>query len=245
MTKTAFLRVYTRSETGADDRVPKFVRTFGMLSESETDLDWVADWKGRRLICPRNLRLRVLESTVAFANSFQGLGAGLIPEAAADAADRELRSYRAEHPEHRSHVLTSAWHVPVRWFVAFQPEQREVYEVDGLPRIRYRSDISEVRRLLDRAIEALRKVGMVQGPTVEMAQLISWLEPFPDDSMVELDYGEVSDLFDPKDLVLEDSVALTQESVDALLDGDMLRAGELYGTVVTRWAHAYSVTFSS
>ncbi|MDH3190812.1 MAG: hypothetical protein OEM39_09295, partial [Acidimicrobiia bacterium] len=144
-----------------------------------------------------------------------------------------------------SHVLTSAWHVPVRWFVAFQPEQREVYEVDGLPRIRYRSDISEVRRLLDRAMEALGKVGMVQGPTVEMAQLISWLEPFPDDSMVELDYGEVSDLFDPKDLVLEDSVALTQESVDALLDGDMLRAGELYGTVVTRWAHAYSVTFSS
>lgn len=245
MTKTAFLRVYTRSDEGADDPVPKFVRSFGMLSESEKELDWVADWNGERLICPRNLRLRVLESTVAFANSFQGMGAGLIPEAAAEAADRELRSYRTEHPERRSHVLTSAWHVPVRWFAAFLPEQREVYDSDGQPRVRYRADIKDVRRMLDKAVSALRKVGMVQGPTVEMAQLISWLEPFPADAMVELDYASVSELFDPKDLVLEDSVALTQESVDALLDGDLMRAGELYGTVVTRWAHAYSVTFSS
>lgn len=245
MTKTAFLRVYTPAQDAADDPVPGFVKSFGMLSESEVDLDWIAEWKGQRLVCPRNLRLRVLESTIAFANSFQSLGVGLIPEDAAAAADRELKSYRAEHPDHRSHVLTSAWHVPVRWFVGFLPEQREVYDVDGRPRIRYRSDIAGVRELLDKAVVALRNVGMVQGPTVEMAQLISWLEPFPNDSMVELDYAEVSDLFDPKDLVLEDSVALTQESVEALLAGDMLRAGELYGTVVTRWAHAYSVTFSS
>jgi hypothetical protein len=245
MTKTAFLRVYTPSQAGADDPVPGFVKTFGMLSESEVDLDWIADWKGTRLVCPRNLRLRVLESTVAFANSFQSLGVGLIPEAAADAADRELKSYRAENPEHRSHVLTSAWHVPVRWFVGFLPEQREVYDVAGTPRVRYRSDIEDVRSLLEKAVGALRDVGMVQGPTTEMVQLISWLDPFPDDSMVELDYADVCDLFDPKDLVLEDSVALIQESVDALLAGDMMRAGELYGTVVTRWAHAYSVTFSS
>lgn len=245
MTKTAFLRVYTPSDEGANDPVPGFVKTFGMLSESVHDMDWVAEWEGNRLVCPRNLRLRVLESTVAFANSFQSMGSGIIPEEAAQAADRELKSYRSEHPEHRSHVLTSAWHVPVRWFTGFKPEQREVYDVGGIPYVRYRSGIKSVRILLDRAVQALNEVGMVQGPTAEITQLIAWLAPFPDDSMVELDYGEVSELFDPKDLVLEDSVAMIQESVEALSAGDMMRAGELYGTVVTRWAHAYSVTFSS
>jgi hypothetical protein len=63
--------------------------------------------------------------------------------------------------------------------------------------------------------------------------------------MVELDFADVSGLFAAEDLVLDDSVSLVQESVDALASGDMMRAGELYGTVVTRWSHAYAVTFSS
>ena len=245
MTKTAFLRVYSPVGPHDEEPVPGFVRSYGMLSESAHDPSPVVEWKGQRMSCPSYLRLRVLESTVAFANAFQGVGASLIPEAAAEAADRELRTYRAEHPGHRSHVLTSAWHVPVRWFVGFSPEQREVYGDVDAPRIRYRSGIVDVRDLLDQAVIVLREVGMIQGPTVEMEQLISWLAPFPDESMVELDFGEVSDLFAPEDLVLDDSVALVRESVEALAAGDMMRAGELYGTVVTRWSHAYAVTFSS
>ena len=63
--------------------------------------------------------------------------------------------------------------------------------------------------------------------------------------MLELDYADVSDLFDPQDLVLDDSVELIQESVNALARGDLLAAGENYGRVVTRWAPAFSVTFSN
>jgi hypothetical protein len=33
--------------------------------------------------------------------------------------------------------------------------------------------------------------------------------------------------------------------VNALAEGDMLSAGENYGRVVTRWAPAFSVTFSN
>jgi hypothetical protein len=63
--------------------------------------------------------------------------------------------------------------------------------------------------------------------------------------MVELDYGDVSDLFDPKELVLDDSAGLIHESVEALARGDMMTAGENYGRVVSRWAPAFSVTFSN
>ncbi len=245
MTKAAFLRVYSPEVDTSTDPVPRFVGAYGLLSESESESDWVATWERQRMVCPRNLRLRVLESTVAFANAFAGLGAGLIPEEAANAADRELRQYQREHPSHRSHVLASAWHVPVRWFGAFASDDREVYEVDGAPRVRYRVGIETAKARIERVLEVLRSIEMFDGPAEETAQLLGWLDQFDQGSMVELDYDEVSDLFDPQDLVLDDSADLIQSSVAALSDGDMVRAGELYGRVVTRWAHAFSVTFSS
>ncbi|MEA1903839.1 MAG: hypothetical protein U9N56_09960 [Actinomycetota bacterium] len=245
MTKAAFMRVYSPEVAASDQPVPGFVRTYGMLSESDGESQWAVEWDGRRLVCPRNLRLRVLESTVAFANAFKGLGVGLIPEEAAKAADRELKSYHSENPSHRSHVLTSAWHVPVRWFTAFDPSEKLIYEGPDGPRVRFRADIDDARLRVGHALETLRKLGVFQGPAEELNQLVEWLAPFPAASMLELDYAEVSELFDPQDLVLDDSCELIQESVRALESGDMMLAGENYGKVVTRWAPAFSVTFSN
>lgn len=245
MTKTAHLRVYSPEVSGSRDPVPGFVKTYGMLSEADGDSNWAVEWEGRRLVCPRNLRLRVLESTVAFASAFRGLGAGLVPEEAARAADRELKAYHSAYPAHRSHVLTSPWHVPVRWFTGFDPSEKEVYEGPAGPRLRYRADIAAARRRVRTAHDVLAKLGMLQGPAQELEQLAQWLEPFPEGSMLELDYGGVSELFDPQELVFDESCQLVQDSVEALAAGDMMRAGELYGEVVGRWAPAFSVTFSN
>lgn len=245
MTKAAYLRVYSPESPGSSDPVPGFVRTYGLLSEAEGDAHWTVDWEGRRLVCPRNLRLRVLESTVAFANAFRGYGVGLIPEGAAQAADAELKAYHRSHPEHRSHILTSAWHVPVRWFAAFDSAEKEVYEGPNGPRVRFRTDIDKARRRVQRALEILTRLTVFAGPAQELGQLLEWLEPFDDGSMIELDYGEVSEMFDPQELVFDDSCEQISESLDALATGDMVRAGECYGRVVTRWAPAYSVTFSN
>ena len=108
MTKAAYLKVYAPEVEESNDPVPGFVRTYGLLSEEEGDTNWTVEWDGKSLVCPRNLRLRVLESTVAFANAFRGLGAGLIPEDAARAADHELRAYHRAHPEHRSHRTSAS-----------------------------------------------------------------------------------------------------------------------------------------
>ena len=245
MTKTAYLRVYTPNPALSDEGVPDFVLAYGMLSEPESAADWVVEWKGETLVCPRHLRLRVLESTIAFARTFSGMGAGLVPEASAQAATAELRSYTSAHPNHRSQVLTSAWHVPVRWFSLFEPEDREVYGDSKAPSLRFRTPLRSAKSRLESVVSVLRPLPMFQGPIVELEQLAEWLDQFGDDGMVELDYDTVSDLFDPQELVLDDSVELIAESVSALAAGDMMRAGENYGRVVTRWAPAYSVTFSN
>ena len=245
MTKAAYLRVYSPEVSSSTEPVPGFVKTYGLLSEEQGEEAWTVESDGRRLVCPRNLRLRVLESTVAFASAYRGLGAGLIPEAAAEAADAELKAYRRAHPEHRSHVLVSAWHVPVRWFVGFDPSDKEVYDGPNGPRLRFRADIESARRRITHAHQVLTTLGVFAGPAEELSHLVDWLSPFPDESMVELDYASVSDLFDPQELVFDDSCEQVHESVRALEAGDMLAAGECYGRVVTRWAPAFSVTFSN
>lgn len=245
MTRASYLRVYTPELVGSRAPVPGFVKSYGILSETDGEGHWTAEWAGRRLVCPRNLRLRVLESTVAFAGAFRAMGVGLIPEEAARAADRELRAYRRDNPRHRSQVLTTAWHVPVRWFAMFDPAERELYDGPHGPRLRYRTGIEQARERVDRAHHILEKVGMLTGPTEELAHLAEWLAPFSADAMVELDYAEVSELFDPKDLVLDDTCEEVQRSVAALEAGDMMKAGESYGRVVTRWAPAFSLTFSN
>ncbi|HWB90025.1 MAG TPA: hypothetical protein VG872_12570 [Acidimicrobiia bacterium] len=245
MTKSSYLRVYSPEVSGSSDPVPGFVRSYGLLSEAEGDSHWTVEWEGRRLVCPRNLRLRVLESTVAFANAFRGLGVGLVPEAAAQAADRELKAYHRSHPEHRSHILTSAWHVPVRWFVAFDPSAKEVYDRPEGPSLRFRTDIERARERIAAGLEILTSLTVFVGPAEELGQLLEWLQPFPDGSMLELDYAEVATLFDPNELVFDDSCDQIHQSLEALATGDMMRAGECYGRVVTRWAPAFSVTFSN
>jgi hypothetical protein len=245
VTKTALLRVYSPHVSGSGEPVPSFVRVYGLLSEDDAQENRVMEWRGRRVVCPSNLRLRVLESTVAFASAFQGMGAGLVPDAAARAAEHELRTYHRAHPGHRSHVLTSAWHVPVRWFALFDPNETEVYETEHGPRVRLRTGMTDARRRLDRARTILEGLGVFRGPAEELAQLAGWLSVFDDDSMVELDYNDVSELFDPGELMFDDTADLVNQSLDALETGDMLLAGELYGRVVARWAHAFSLTFSS
>ncbi len=245
MTKAAYLRVYSPEVAASDAPVPGFVRTYGLLSEEAGQAGWSVEWDGRRLTCPRNLRLRVLESTVAFANTYRGMGAGLIPEGSAEAADAELKAYRRANPEHRSHVLVSAWHVPVRWFVGFDPSDKEVYDGPNGPRLRYRADIEPARRRIANAHRVLVNLGVFAGPAEELSHLVDWLQPFSADSMLELDYASVSELFDPQELVFDDSCEQIQESVRSLEAGDMLAAGECYGRVVTRWAPAFSVTFSN
>jgi hypothetical protein len=216
-----------------------------MLSETEPAGRWSTEWRGRQVVCPSNLRLRVLESTVAFAAAYRSMGTGLIPEDAAVTADRELRSYHRRRPNDRSHVLASAWHVPVRWFTAFDPSEREIYDGPNGPRIRFRTGIEDAIERSSKAHQVLVRLGVFQGPAEELGQLVEWLAAFPANSMLELDYDDVSDLFESQELIFDDSCELVNQSVKALAEGDMMRAGENYGRVVSRWAPAFSVTFSN
>ncbi len=186
-------------------------------------------------VCPHRSRLRLLASLVAFRRMIPGeVAEAFMPLGEDERAIRELESIRALHPEWRSHILTSTWEVPVRWFVAFDDAERELDL--SVPRVRYRTAMMSARARTNQALEAARRA--VIGPSVAalMSELARWLEVFDERSIVELDYGDLARLIPLRDLAEDRSARDIQAAVQALADGDVLGATTAYMHAAERWA---------
>lgn len=251
MIPSAHLRVYEPIESlgqviphRAGMRVDR-LGPYGLVAESLVDDALVVEWRGRRFACPRFPRLRMLEGVLAMHNAYRHpAGGDLIPESVAARASEELEQLQARRPTARSHILTSAWHVPLRWFVPFSPEERHLSGT-SYPEVRYRADLSDALDRLRRAIRILSEIELVEVAEQEVGEVMGWLAEFPAGSMVELDFGGAGRMLGPEELVLENSVGDVWEALEALEARDWVRAGEAYTTVVERWGQAMSVVFSN
>jgi hypothetical protein len=250
MIRTAHLRSYLREESlpryehqAPSGDGPLHVDDHFLWREPDTDDAFMVDWGGERYVCPRNFQLRKLEGMLAFNNAFPD--AGLIPRGTVIEASSQLESLRDGSPMMRSYILTSPWHVPIRWFGAFLHEEREIYERSRGMSIRYRALLSDAKRRVDRAARIVSDAGFDPAVTGQVRSLGSWLDAFPDDGMVELDYGDVATLFSEGDLVLDESVADVAASLLALEQGDVDRAATYYASLSRRWSHAQALAFSN
>ncbi len=132
MIKAAYLRVYVPRDltslrtSAAHGRHRSVVRADGHFVWAESDADdaFQVQWDGRTLVCPRHGRLRMLEGILAFDNAHPG--APLLPRAVVQRAADELANMKSGSPRPRSFILTSPWHVPLRWFSAFDATEREL-----------------------------------------------------------------------------------------------------------------------
>ncbi|MCP3973263.1 MAG: hypothetical protein GY720_02080 [bacterium] len=216
---------------------------FFLWRESAADDAFSVTWGGQVYVCPRHFRLRMLEGLLAFNNAFPD--AGLIPEHLVVDASGQLETLRDQSPVMRSYILTSPWHVPVRWFAAFLHEERELYErPEGLS-VRYRAQMADAKQRVERAAQIVSGVGFDPGVVGQIKSLASWLDGFPGDGMVELDYGSTADLFSEGDLALDESAADVASSLLALEHGDLEAAGEHYQDLMRRWGRAQSLAFSN
>jgi hypothetical protein len=188
----------------------------------------------------------MLEGVLAVRRAYGQLGGGaIVPEAIAREARAALDALQAEDPEARSHILTSAWHVPMRWFVPFHPSAREFVEAHGGRTIRYRTALLAALERMDRAIEILSKSEIPETMVGEVEELRAWLEDFDVGCMLELDYGDVAELFSDGELATDDSVADVWAALDALGADRWEDAGDHYGSIVYRWTAPMSVAYSS
>ncbi len=256
MIRAAYLRVYLPAE-GRDTWMPHVgsqlaarvitVADIGVWEESLRDDAFRADWHGRTWVCPRYPRLRMLEGLLAFRNSYSGIVAtALAPERVVVRAAAELEALYSRDPQARSHILTSSWHVPLRWFVAFTADERELAPgPDGQQTIRYRTELAQARTRLEEAVGTLDDVGFEDSIVDQVRDVEAWLADFPNDAMVELDYASVAGLFSDGDLALDESAADIFASLEALRSGDIAEAGTHYAAAASRWSKAQSMTYAN
>lgn len=256
MTRAAYLRVYLpeRRHRGALEHVveppadaPVLTRgEFGLTHESARDDAFVIVHDGDRFVCPRYPRLRMLEGLLAFRNAYDPSTAStLVPESVADRAAGELERIYMRHPGARSHILTSPFFVPLRWFAAFDPSERTLASESGRLSIRYRTRLRDALARLQRVAEVLEEAGFDEVIVDQVGDVAAWMKPFPGESILELDYGGVASIFSEADLALDESAAEVAASIDALEQGDYEAAGEFYAAAASRWAHAQALAFSN
>ncbi len=257
MAKSAYLRVYV-PVTGSDGPVLEHVvdhsrgarvlrqGEFGLSYESSRDDAFVIDDAGYRFVCPRNPRLRMLEGLLAFRSTYAHTSMSLlVPESVAERAAAELDRIHDRFPGVKSHILTSPFAVPLRWFALFEQDDRLITEDRGRMAVRYRTALATGLQRVRRAVQILEDAEFDDTVIEQVSDVVRWLEDFPRDGLIELDYGDVADLFDETDLVLDESAAEIGASLQALARGDFDGAGEHYAAVASRWAPAHALTYAN
>ena len=249
MIQSAYLRSYLpqegRARFAAYSAGPTPLRgnDYFLWTEPDGDDAFAVTWQGGRYYCPRFPRLRRLEGMLAFNNAFPD--AALIPEGELSTASTELSQLRNQSPPAQSHILTSPWHVPIRWFIAFLHEQRELYERGDALSIRYRTELGEAKERVARAVGIVADAGFDPSVVGQLESLDSWLGRFPDNAMLELDYAGVANLFREGDLVLDESAADAAASLLALELGNYEESGSFYARLARRWGPVQSLAFAN
>ncbi len=211
---------------------------------------FVTDVDGVTLLCPWRTRLRACEASGDFRELLPDELADLfIPRTVAEVAEDELEQWRLDNPDLHTHILTSTWQVPLRWFVLVEPDERALTlgsPAAGTTRVTgrslvYRTPMSRARRRTARALAVLRATledGLV---TAAVEDLGRWLEEFHPRSMVELDYGGLVHLIDDEALREDESARDVATALAALTEGDGERAAAAYSRVTERMKALQSV----
>lgn len=188
------------------------------------------------LICPWRTRLRMLAGLLAFRGSVPDeVADAFVGETHAQKAAYELARLEETHPEVRNHIIHANWHVPLRWFACFGENERILTEDRHGLRVRYETSLSDAKARLSRALRILETSWIDETVTTAVRELREWLGEFPDEGLVELDYASVAGLFSHDELLEDESATEVWGCLDALEEGDVVRAGRMFAELTERW----------
>ena len=191
---------------------------------------------GALLVCPWRTRLRMLAGLLAFRGSMPDeVAEAFVSENEARHAARELARLEEDRPDIRSHIIHANWHVPLRWFAAFDDSERVLTEDKEGLRIRYEAKLSDAKVRLSHALKVLETSWIDEGVTAAVRELREWLGEFPEEGLLELDYASVARTFPDDELVEDHSAAEVQSCLEALEAGDVIRAGRAFAELTDRW----------
>src|SRR5947209_931414 len=112
----------------------------GLLSPADGDHADVRFEEGTYYVCPWRTKIRLLASLLSLRESTPpDMVEALVSEAEARRAARELARLRRRGSPAVPFILQSPWHVPIRWFVLFDDDDRRGDEEGERVRLRHRA----------------------------------------------------------------------------------------------------------
>ncbi len=208
----------------------------GILIPAGEDGAYVKVVEGRYHVCPWRTTLRVLAGMLSFREAAVFEDPSMfVTDAGARRATRELRRLRRREPWQVSTIMHSPWHVPVRWFVLFDDDERRLLEVEGHHRLSYLTTTRKALRRAEEAVPVLRQseLGPIGELVVEMHQ---WLALFDPSSILELDYGGLCAMLTWDEMDDDHSARDIHDALKALGDKEFPRSADLYQSVLVRSA---------
>ena len=135
--------------------------------------------------------------------------------------------------------MESPWHVPVRWFVLFDDDERRIREVHGAHRLSYLTTVRKALRRAERAVPVLRHSEL--GPMAELVvEVHQWLTAFDTTALLELDYGGLCEFMTWDEMDDDYSARDVNDALKALGAREFTRSAELYQAAVARSAELRS-----
>lgn len=198
----------------------------------------------RTYLCPLDEQLRSWNALAALEHDVpEPLLSAFVPPSVAEQAREAYEAWRRQHAPREPRILTSTWHVPLWWFVAFTAEERLLTLGPTTERtLLYRTGMGKARQRMARALEVLRRtMGPESMVTEGVEEVARWLEEFHPHSRVELDYGGLAFLVDDDALAADVSAADVADGLAALSAGEPDTAAAAYARLVDRWRDVHAL----
>lgn len=211
------------------------------LGDADREMAGPGPW-----VCPLDLRQRSAAGLATFlADAPSALRAATLPMAE-DTMRARVAGALSELPP-AAHIVTATWTVPLPWFALFDPTTRQLDPAPGEDtgrRVSWRSALVTVRHRGERAFQVLNDSLGPEGPAGLIRAALEWIDHFHPDSVIELDYGGITQLLDDADLAADSSAEDVHAALAALSDGDAERVAvhyerlrEFWGTLAAREHH--------
>ena len=208
----------------------------GFIHRAGDEGAYVKVVEGSYYVCPWRTRMRVLAGLLAFAQArpFDGSDA-FVPDGAVRRGTRELRRIRRRNPGHVASIMQSPWHVPIRWFIPFDDDERRLHERGGRFRLSYLTSARRAMRRIERAVPVLRHSEL--GPIADLVvDLHQWISTFDPNALVELDYATLCETLTWDEMDDDHSARDVHEALRALAMEEFPRSAELYQSALARSA---------
>jgi len=211
----------------------------GDISAFKTDGIHLLEIDGKKFIAPWSTSTRCWAALDDFKSL---LPSSLIPFFIPQKLEESIKLSGEIIEDKVSHITTSTWSIPPRWFALFSPEDRlRGNNINGAFTI-LRTAIANAKQratLTHQSVLDAFGVGPIES---EISDLIKWLEIFDAKSIVELDYGGLATYLNNL-LLLDGEVGLNADtsvedvasSIAGLASGDGALASRGYERLVSRW----------